>query len=223
METTTSALPERVLYLCTCVAWAAKGDLEQLATAIPQALDHGVTINEMKDAFAQLYAYAGFPRSLNALGVLEKILNAKMVNDPYGEADRSTGGRLEMVNEKMTKWSWGKPFVRPAVWDDAAEVLRTGTAMQTRDEGGTPWDYTFCPQADYYMKSHLFGDIYASDQLTPAERELVTVAALSAMDGVTPQFEGHKECAVFMGNTPEQVAELCRWLEKHIASETSTL
>ena len=203
METTTSALPEHVLYLCACVAWAAKGDLEHLETAIPQALDHGVTINELKDAFAQLYAYAGFPRSLNALGVLEKILNDQMVNE-------------KMVNEKMTKWSWGKPFVRPAVWDDAAEALRTGTAMQTRDEGGTPWDYTFCPQADYYMKSHLFGDIYASDQLTPAERELVTVAALSAMEGVTPQFEGHKECAVFMGNTPEQVAELCRWLEKHI-------
>ena len=199
METTTSALPERILHLCACAAWAAKGDLEHLETAIPQTLDHGVTINELKDAFAQLYAYAGFPRSLNALGVLEKILNAQMIND-------------QMVNGK---WSWGKPFVRPAVWDDAAEALRTGTAMQTRDEGGTPWDYTFCPQADYYMKSHLFGDIYASDQLTPAERELVTVAALSAMDGVTPQFEGHKECAVFMGNTPEQVAELCRWL-RHV-------
>lgn len=25
-----------------------------------------------------------------------------------------------------------------------------------------------------------------------------------------------KMSAVFMGNTPEQVAELCRWLEKHI-------
>ena len=200
METATSALPERILYLCACVAWAAKGDLEHLETVVPQALDHGVTINELKDAFAQLYAYAGFPRSLNALGVLEKILNDQMVND-------------QMVNGK---WSWGKPFVRPAVWDDAAEALRTGTAMQTRDEGGTPWDYTFCPQADYYMKSHLFGDIYASDHLTPAVRELVTVAALSAMEGVTPQFEGHKECAVFMGNTPEQVAELCRWLEKHI-------
>ena len=121
-----------------------------------------------------------------------------------------------MYKGKIVQWTEGKPFVRPAVWDDAAEALRTGTAMQTRDEGGTPWDYTFCPQADYYMKSHLFGDIYASDQLTPAERELVTVAALSAMDGVTPQFEGHKVCAVFMGNTPEQVAELCRWLEKHI-------
>ena len=83
METTTSALPERILYLCACVAWAAKGDLQHLETAVPQALDHGVTINELKDAFAQLYAYAGFPRSLNALGVLEKILN-----DPYGKADR---------------------------------------------------------------------------------------------------------------------------------------
>ena len=206
LETTTSALPERVLYLCACVAWAAKGDLEHLETAVPQALDHGVTINELKDAFAQLYAYAGFPRSLNALGVLEKILNDQMVNK-------------KMVNEKMTKWSWGKPFVRPTVWDDAAEALRTGTAMQTRDEGGTPWDYTFCPQADYYMKSHLFGDIYASDQLTPAVRELVTVAALSAMDGVTPQFEGHKECAVFMGNTPEQVAELCHWLSHVMNAE----
>ena len=203
METTTSALPEHVLHLCACVAWAAKGDLQHLATAIPQALDHGITINELKDAFAQLYAYAGFPRSLNALGVLEKILNAQMIND-------------QMVNGK---WSWGKPFLRPAVWDDAAEALRTGTAMQTRDEGGTPWDYTFCPQADYYMKSHLFGDIYASDQLTPAVRELVTVAALSAMDGVTPQFEGHKECAVFMGNTPEQVAELCHWLSHVMNAE----
>jgi len=44
----------------------------------------------------------------------------------------------------------------------------------------------------------------------------VAWAAKGAMEGVTPQFEGHKECAVFMGNTPEQVAELCRWLEKHL-------
>ena len=41
-------------------------------------------------------------------------------------------------------------------------------------------------------------------------------AALSAIDGVEPQFEGHKECAVHMGNTPEQVAYLCRWLAENI-------
>ena len=184
-------LSNRILCLCACAALEAKGDLENLVPAIRRALDEGATINELKDAFAQLYAYTGFPRALNALGVLEKIVNGTCPN---------------------SKWLEGKPFVRPAAWGDAALALKQGTAMQTRDEGGTPWDYTFCPQADYYMKSHLFGDIYAVEVFTPAERELITVAALSAMEGVTPQFEGHKECAVFMGNTPEQVDFLCQWL-----------
>ena len=98
METNPSALPERILYLCTCAAWAAKGDLEHLETAVPQALDHGVTINELKDAFAQLYAYAGFPRSLNALGVLEKILNNQMVNDQMINE--------KMVNDQMVNGKW---------------------------------------------------------------------------------------------------------------------
>lgn len=196
MSKPTQELPERMLLLCACAAYEARGDLEKLETAIPRALEAGVTVNELKDAFAQLYAYTGFPRSLNALGVLERVLTEK-----------KTQG---------TAYKEGKPFTRPAEWDDAALALESGTEMQTRDEGGTPWNYTFCQQADYYMKSHLFGDIYASDQLTAAERELVTVAALSAMEGVKPQFEGHKECAVFMGNTKEQVDTLCKWLEENV-------
>lgn len=187
-------LSDRILYICACAALEAKGDLANLAPAIRRALDEGVTTGELKDTFAQLYAYTGFPRALNALGVLEREIE-----------------RRKMKGERTNE---GKPFVRPAAWDDAALALKQGTAMQTRDEGGTPWDYTFCPQADYYMKSHLFGDIYAVDIFTPAERELITVAALSAMEGVTPQFEGHKECAVFMGNTKEQVDFLCKWLKE---------
>ena len=178
--------------LCACAAMEARGDLQRLDVAIRAALDGGVSVNELKDAFASLYAYTGFPRSLNALNMLERIL-----------AERKANG-IEDDD--------GKPFRRPATWDDAALALRLGTDMQTRDEGGTPWDYTFCPQADHYMKAHLFGDIYASDQFTPAERELLTLSALSAMDGVEPQFEGHKECAVHMGNTKEQVEQLCQWL-----------
>ncbi len=189
-------IPQKTLQLCACAALEARGDLMRLDAAVRQALDCGVTVDELKDAFSQLYAYTGFPRSLNALGVLQRVL-----------ADRKS----QSINDNE-----GKPFRRPAAWDDAALALKQGTEMQTRDEGGTPWDYTFCPQADHYMKAHLFGDIYASDQLTPAERELVTVAALSAMDGVEPQFEGHKECAVFMGNTQQQVAYLCRWLEEYL-------
>ena len=100
METTTSALPERVLYLCACAAWAAKGDLEHLETAIPQALDHGVTINELKDAFAQLYAYAGFPRSLNALGVLGAGAIILTIFYAFPELFMAWFGRLEGLKKK---------------------------------------------------------------------------------------------------------------------------
>ena len=189
-------LPQRMLLLCACAALEARGDLQRLDAAICDALDGGVSVNELKDAFAGLYAYTGFPRSLNALNTLDGVLSK-----------RQSAGIVD--NE-------GRPFRRPAIWDDAKLALQLGTEMQTRDEGGTPWNYTFCPQADYYTKSHLFGDIYACDQFSPAERELLTVSALSAMDGVSPQFEGHKECAVFMGNTKTQVDYLCRWLEDNI-------
>ena len=189
-------LSRQMLLLCACAALEARGDLQRLDTAIREALDGGVSVNKMKDAFAGLYAYTGFPRSLNALNTLEHVLSLR----------RAAG----IIDDE------GQPFCRPAVWDDATLALQLGTEMQTRDEGGTPWNYSFCPQADYYMKSHLFGDIFASNQFTPAERELLTVSALSAMDGVTPQFEGHEECAVFMGNTKEQVDYLCSWLADHL-------
>lgn len=188
-------LTKRQLLLCACASLEAQGDLERLDPAIRKALDGGVTVNELKEAFSQLYAYTGFPRSLNALGTLQKVLN-----------DRKAQGIDD--NE-------GKPWTRPTLWDDAGLALKQGTEVQTRLIGGKPFDYDFCPQDDYYLKSHLFGDIFAGDQLSAADRELVTVAALSSLKGVEPQLAAHKAGAVNMGNTKEQVDELCQWLSQN--------
>ena len=198
MTMTTSAqntLSERQLLLCACASLEAQGDMQRLDPAIRHALDGGVTVNELKEAFSQLYAYTGFPRSLNALGVLAKVLD-----------DRKAQGKAD--NE-------GKPFTRPELWSNAEQALRQGTEVQTRLTGGQPFNYDFCPQDDYYLKSHLFGDIFAGDQLSAADRELVTVAALSSLKGVEPQLASHKTGAVNMGNTKEQVDELCRWLSQN--------
>ena len=188
-------LTERQLLLCACASLEAQGDLERLDPAIRRALDGGVTVNELKEAFSQLYAYTGFPRSLNALGTLQKVL-----------VDRKVKG----INDNE-----GKPFTRPALWDDAAKALQQGTEVQTRLTGGNPFTYDFCPQDDYYLKSHLFGDIFAGNQLSAADRELVTVAALSSLKGVEPQLAAHKTGAVNMGNTEAQVNELCAWLSEN--------
>ncbi|MBP5317481.1 MAG: carboxymuconolactone decarboxylase family protein [Bacteroidales bacterium] len=195
MNISANALSERQKLLCACASLEAQGDLVRLDPAIRQALDGGVTVNELKEAFSQLYAYTGFPRSLNALGTLQKVL-----------ADRKANGISD---------DEGKPWMRPGLWDDAGKALKRGSEVQTILTGGKAFNYDFCPQDDYYLKSHLFGDIFAGDQLSPADRELVTVAALSSLKGVEPQLASHKAGAVNMGNTQEQVDELCQWLSEN--------
>ena len=181
-------LTERQQGLAACACLMAQGDMNRLEPAVRMALDKGVTINELKEAFSQLYAYTGFPRSLNALGVLNKVLEDKQPN-----------------------WQEGKPWKRPAEWDDAKNAYELGTKNQTQ-LSGMPFNYEFCPQDDYYLKSHLFGDIFAGDQLSAADREIVTVAALSGLEGVVPQLAAHKQGAVNMGNSKQLVDELCAWL-----------
>ena len=197
MATTISAqsLSDRQKHLATIAALEAQGYLVRLEPAITEALNGGVTINEIKEAFSQLYAYTGFPRSLNALGVLSKVIESG--NGKYNE---------------------GKPWTRPAMWDDAKKALAIGTEVQTK-LSGRPFNYEFCPQNDYYLKAHLFGDIFAGDQLSAADREIVTVAALSALKGVAPQLAAHKAGAVNMGNTQEVVDELCKFLSDNGLSQ----
>ena len=49
-------------------AFTARGDMNRLTLALNEGLDAGLTVNEIKEILVQLYAYCGFPRSLNALG-----------------------------------------------------------------------------------------------------------------------------------------------------------
>src|SRR3954465_1410861 len=61
--------------IVSIAALTAVGDLEHLKTQLNTGLDAGLTINEIKEVLVQLYAYCGFPRSLNGIitfmGVVE--------------------------------------------------------------------------------------------------------------------------------------------------------
>lgn len=160
----------------------ARGDQQSLAIAIDNGLDADLTINQIKEALAHLYAYTGFPRALNAANTLERVL-----------AERSNNA------EKQT-----------LLGEDASPLpchynaLQQGTKVQTM-LSGREFNYTFIPAIDYYLKAHLFGDIFARDILTYADRELITVSALSGMEGVEPQLAAHIRGARNMGLTEEQL------------------
>ncbi|MBR3828861.1 MAG: carboxymuconolactone decarboxylase family protein [Bacteroidales bacterium] len=158
----------------------ARGDQSSLAGAIHEGFEAGLTANQMKEALSQLYAYTGFPRSLNALGTLQKVMEQR--------------GDVEIGPESAPM---------PAGYD----ALKQGTEVQTK-LSGQPFNYDFCPAEDYYLKAHLFGDIFARDLLTYADRELVTVSALSGLEGVMSQLRAHVRGALNMGVSEEQLTAI---------------
>ena len=172
---------EQAAYMSAIACNEAKGDLTALESAIHGGLEAELTVSQIKEALSQLYAYTGFPRSLNALGVLQNVVESRKSKD-----------KRVIMGEDASPLS------------DDYDALKEGTRVQTQLTG-KPFDYAFAPATDYYLKAHLFGDIFARDNLTYADRELVTVSALSGLQGVEPQLKAHIAGARNMGVTEEQL------------------
>ena len=183
------SLTPRQQALSAIAACEAKGDQVALTACLNEGFDNGLTVSEAKEALSQLYAYTGFPRSLNALGSLKAVLEdreAKGLNtDPGREAD---------------------PL--PAGYD----ALKQGTEIQTL-LSGQPFDYSFAPQTDYYLKAHLFGDIFARNNLSHADREIVTVSAIACLPGCEPQLRAHVSGALNLGVKEDELRSIPSVLE----------
>jgi len=180
--------------LVAIAALEAKGDLTSLKSAINEGLDNGLTVNQVKEALSQLYAYTGFPRSLNALGVLQAVV-----------ADREAAGQTTVTGPDS------EPL--PADYD----ALKRGTEVQTRLTGKA-FDYDFAPQTDYYLKAHLFGDIFARTTLSWPEREIVTVSAISALEGCEPQLKAHVSGARNMGVSDDDIHAIAAVLKSKVGA-----
>ena len=180
--------------LAVIAAFEAKGDMSRLETALATALDNGVTIHEAKEALSQLYAYTGFPRSLNALGTLQRVLKQREAAGIHDEPGKAAD-------------------LPPADYD----ALKQGTEVQTR-LSGAPFNYSFAPATDYYLKAHLFGDIFVRNNLSYADREIVTVSAISALPGCEPQLSAHVSGARNMGVSDEELRALPDLLEEKVGA-----
>ena len=177
-------------------AWGAAGDMSRLAAALNQGLDAGLTVNEAKEVLVQLYAYAGFPRSLNALSELMKVVDSRKQRGVQDEA--------------------GKAPTRPIPSGDA--LLAAGTANQTRLIGAPARGaiYDFAPVIDQYLKAHLFGAIFERDNLDWQSRELATLGMLSALQGAESQLQAHMGFSMNVGLTAGQLGQLSQLLSDKV-------
>jgi 4-carboxymuconolactone decarboxylase len=142
------------------------GDIPKLKQALNAGLDVGLTINEIKEELVQLYAYCGFPRSLNGINALLAIVDQRKA---AGKND-SPGKDASPIDQQADKYAVGQKTL---------EVLM-GKPDITAQSGAN----AFAPVIDTFLKEHLFADIFSRDVLTYGQRELVTISSLASMAGV---------------------------------------
>lgn len=112
----------------------------------------------------------------------------------------------EARRQKGIRDEAGREPSKPIPKGDA--LLAAGTANQTKLAGGPVSGplFDFAPQANEYLRTHLFGDIFERDNLDWQSRELATVSMLAAMSGVEPQLQSHIGISMNIGVRPEQLS-----------------
>ncbi|MBB2147444.1 carboxymuconolactone decarboxylase family protein [Pedobacter gandavensis] len=179
-------------------ALTAVGDLEKLRIQFNAGLDAGLSVNEIKELLVQLYAYCGFPRSLNGISALMNVLDerkSKGITDKQGNVG-------EIPATDKDKYEKGRKVL---------EILTKSEQIKPAPGFGE-----FAPRIDAFLKEHLFADIFESEVLTFKQRELVTIAALAAMTGVEAQLKDHVGMGINTGITENQLVDVANLIEKTI-------
>ena len=196
---TTLSMPQQTIPLIA--AFMASSDMPGLNTALNQGLDAGLSISEIRVILVQLYAYVGFPRSLNALNELMTVVQARKQRGIEDAPGREPGRAIPVGDE----------------------LLAAGTANQTRISGAPVKGpvFEFAPVINRFLQTHLFGDIFERDNLDWQSRELATVGALAATPGVEPQLRSHMAASLRVGLGAAQLRQITELLKKHGDPQTA--
>ena len=199
--TTEQTLSPKQLAIAPIAAATAAGDMPKLTAALNAGLDAGLSVSDTKEILVQLYAYTGFPRSLNALGELMKVVDSR---------------KQRGINDA--------PGSEPGPVPTGAELRALGTANQTKLSGAPVKGplFDFAPAIDEYLKTHLFGDIFERDNLDWESREVATVGMLSALPGAEAQLQSHMRISMNAGLTVSQLHQLIQVLAERVGTDKAT-
>ncbi|MBB5621918.1 alkylhydroperoxidase/carboxymuconolactone decarboxylase family protein YurZ [Pedobacter cryoconitis] len=190
--------------MVTISALTATGNTEKLKTVLNKGLDAGLTVNQIKEELVQLYAYCGFPRSLNAINAFIVVLDqrkAREITDQEG--------------------SGASPVSTTDKYETGRKNLQVLTGVE--EAGPKKGANGFAPLIDTFLKEHLFADIFSRDLLTFQQRELITISTLAALTGVESQLQAHIGMGMNTGITEKQLADTFGLIEKTVSKDQADI
>ncbi len=189
------SLTQKEQSIVPIAAFTAKGETQQLRVSLNSGLDAGLSINEIKEIMVQIYAYAGFPRTLNALSTFITVLDERKKNGIHDEIGKDASPVATNENK-----------------------LKKGTALQTKLLGKEMKTSTadFAPIIDIFLKEHLFADIFSRDILDFKTREIVTITTLASLGNAETQLRSHINVGIYNGITETQLNDIANILKNKV-------
>lgn len=163
----------RLAKLFTAIVIGAWDDVRRLRSEAPQ----GEPDRAWREVLLQAHVFAGFPRVVEALGVLDECggIGAAAADEVLDEPERPERGRA----------------LFDRIYGDHAERVR---AFLRRGH----------PDFARWIEGHAYGRILARVGLEPAERERLAICALAAL-GQERQLASHVRGALRCGASAEDV------------------
>ena len=179
----TGSLDSRMRELVTVTVLTAIQSLPQLKAHLNASLNVGCTPVELRETVYQCAPFIGFPRTLNAIGVLNEVLTARGVSLPLPRQGAVADGE---------RYEKGLALQAPVYGDE----IRDRYAWLPK-----PFDEA----VPRFLTEHCFGDFHSRAGLDQRTRELLTVVLLAALGGAEVQVKSHAAGAIKTGSTREEV------------------
>ena len=178
----TGNLDVKTRELITVTSLSVQQTLPQLKAHINAAINVGVKPDELIEAIYQCAPFIGFPKTLNAVGVLNQVLKERGLK--FENIPRST-------TTDETRYDKGYEIQNPLYGDEIAQTFKDLPDDMGKDVAK-------------FLTEFCFGDIYTRKGLDIKTRELLSIVILTTA-GNYEQLKSHVAGALKANNTKEEI------------------
>ncbi|HBX82479.1 MAG: carboxymuconolactone decarboxylase family protein [Propionibacteriaceae bacterium] len=176
---TTGDLDDAHRELVAVVCLTTLGTLPQLKAHLGGALNVGNSPVALREAIYTCAGFIGFPRTLQAIGVLNEVLTDRGIDLPLPPQGTVT-------DDERRKAGWA---IQGPLYGDEIRALYAGLPAPFADAIPT------------FLTEFGFGDFYTRGGLDAAEREFVVLICLTALGGTEFQLGPHALANLKLGTS----------------------
>lgn len=173
-------LDHKTRELITCTVLSVMQTLPQLKAHAGAALNVGVTPVELREAIYQCAPFIGFPRTLNAIGVINEVFRERGITLPL----ESQG-----VTTEENRYEKGYAIQNPLYGDEIADRMADVPGGMGKEVAR-------------FLTEYCFGDIYTRGGLDVQARELLIYCILTTLEA-DAQLQSHVAGNLKLGTSRE--------------------